>query len=92
MRSRGGAFALINYALYSILGIIAVAIFVLNFDAFQIPGLNVILFIFGYVAVYFAGYGIFLLVFKLLHMVTRFALFGIPCLLGDAFIIWHLVP
>ena len=92
MRSRGGAFALINYALYSILDIIAVAIFVLNFDAFQIPGLNVILFIFGYVAVYFAGYGIFLLVFKLLHMVTRFALFGIPCLLGDAFIIWHLVP
>lgn len=92
MRSKNGVFALINYVLYAILGIIGVAIFVSNSDALQVPGFNILFLVFGFSAITIAAYGIILLVFKLLHMGTRFALFGIPCLLGDAYIIWHLLP
>lgn len=92
MRSKNGVFALINYSLYAIFGIIGVAIFVSNSDALQVPGFNILFLALGFGAITLAAYGIFLLVFKLLHMGTRFALFGIPCLLGDTYVIWHLVP
>lgn len=88
MRSRGGVFAIIHYLLYAILGIIGVAISVSNPDLFQVPGFNILFLVFYFSAFAIAICGIVLLVLKSLHMATKFALFGIPCLLADAYIIW----
>ncbi len=88
MRKSGGVFSLITYILYTVLGIITTHLFVSNGDILQIPGVNILFLIFGGFAITIAGFGIILLVLKALHMATRFVLFGIPCVLADAYIIW----
>lgn len=91
MRSRGGVFSLITYVLYTLFGIITTLLFVSNADILQVPGFNILFLIFGFSAITIAACGIILLVLKALHMATRFVLFGIPCLLADGYIIWHVV-
>ena len=92
MRSRGGAFALITYILYALLS--TISFLFIHFEllgAVGFPGAGFIILILHVSAFTLAFFSIILLVFKVLHMATRFVLFGIPCLLGDAYIIWFVV-
>ena len=95
MRSRGGAFSLITYVLYTIFSIAATllvhSVFPSWKDATELPLLAMFLMAFELIPIVFGIFSIALLVLKLLHMGTRFVLFGIPCLLADVYIIWHVV-
>lgn len=94
MRSRGGAFALIAYLIYTIFGVVCTLLIYfgpLSHEDIGQLGLAALVFVIlgGYTIAIVIG-SIVLLVLKALHMGTRFALFGIPCLLADAYIIWVL--
>ncbi len=93
MRSRGGVFALITYTLYTLFSVISFLF--IHFELLEgigIPGVGIIILILHVSAYTLAVFSIIMLVLKLLHMGTRFVLFGIPCLLFDAYVIWHVVP